>query len=154
MLDLSGVGARSMNTSQKISRGFQKLALFLAAIVLLLGVAWSAATAINAANSARQSHDEQLELVCAKTAITNNFGDHALVAEPDGRIDLKTWGCSDEQEMVLYNDVLNARAPDEFSYATELLPPLTLGLSITLALSLAVYGVVRAVGWVIGGFVI
>jgi hypothetical protein len=35
--------------------------------------------------------------------------------------------------MVLYNDVLNARAPDEFSYATELLPPLTLGLSITLA---------------------
>ena len=55
--------------------------------------------------------------------------------------------------MVLFNDVLNARAPDEFSYATELLPPLTLGLSITLALSLAVYGVVRAVGWVIGGFV-
>jgi hypothetical protein len=137
-----------MTTSQRISRGFHKLALFLAAIVLLLGVAWSATTAINAANSARQSHDEQLELVCAKTAITN----HAFVAGPDGRIDLKTWGCSDEQEMVLYNDALNARAPDEFSYATELLPPLTLGLSITLALSLAVYLLVRAIGWVIGGF--
>jgi len=49
MLDLSGVGARSMSTSQKISRGFHKLALFLAAIVLLLGVAWSAATAIQRA---------------------------------------------------------------------------------------------------------
>jgi len=32
------------------------------------------------------------------------------------------------------------------------LPPLGLGLAMTLAVSLAVYGLVRAIGWVIGGF--
>jgi len=30
--------------------------------------------------------------------------------------------------------------------------PLATGLIITLAVSLAVYGIVRAIGWVIGGF--
>jgi hypothetical protein len=30
--------------------------------------------------------------------------------------------------------------------------PLTIGLATTLALALAVYGVVRAIGWVLGGF--
>jgi hypothetical protein len=30
--------------------------------------------------------------------------------------------------------------------------PLALGLAITVTISLAIYGLVRAIGWVIGGF--
>jgi hypothetical protein len=39
-----------------------------------------------------------------------------------------------------------------FSHAASFLPPFTIGLGITFAITLAVYGVVRAIGWVIGGF--
>jgi hypothetical protein len=37
MLVASTVGARSMSTSQRVSRGFHRLGLFLAAIILLVG---------------------------------------------------------------------------------------------------------------------
>jgi hypothetical protein len=47
--------------------------------------------------------------------------------------------------------VFNSK-PDDFNYPTEFLPPLAMGLAITLGLTLFVYGLVRAMGWVIGGF--
>jgi predicted Co/Zn/Cd cation transporter (cation efflux family) len=64
---------------------------------------------------------------------------------------LQKLGCSDWAQTASFREVINAK-PDDFSYATELLPPLTIGLAITLAVSLAVYGFVRAIDWVIGGF--
>jgi predicted DNA repair protein MutK len=60
---------------------------------------------------------------------------------------LQKLGCSDWAQTASFREVINAK-PDDFSYATELLPPLTIGLAITLA----VYGLVRAIDWVIGGF--
>ena len=63
---------------------------------------------------------------------------------------LKQVGCSDkEDETVSYAE---ARNPPEFNWWVSLLPPLGLGLGVTLAVSLALYGIVRAIGWVIGGF--
>ena len=39
-----------------------------------------------------------------------------------------------------------------FSYPLTLIQYLGLGLAISLGVSLAVYGLVRAIGWVLGGF--
>jgi len=76
-----------MSASQKLSRGFHRLALFLAAIPLLVG---------------------------------GYFSVFSALLEP--------------------------------SYAGHRLFPLSIGFAITLAVTLAVYGVVRAIGWVVGGF--
>jgi hypothetical protein len=66
--------------------------------------------------------------------------------------DLKELGCSNEPRTVSDRDILDASPPANFSYAVTFLPPLALFLGITLAISLAVYVLVRAIGWVIGGF--
>ena len=71
-----------MSTSQRVSRGFHQLGIVLAAIPLVLGIAWTALT------------------------------------------------------LVMYPGMI---------------PPLA-GIAGTLAASLAVYAIVRAIGWVIGGF--
>jgi hypothetical protein len=71
-----------MSTSERVSRGFHRLELFLAAIPLLAGGVFATYLAVDTAN----------------------------------------------------------------------ITPLVRGLPITLAVTLAVYGVVRAIGWVIGGF--
>jgi hypothetical protein len=78
-----------MAASLRLSRGFHRLALFLAAIPLLIGIAF------------------------------------------------------------LFIAILGASAGD----VGKLAPRWALGSAITLAISLAVYGIVRAIGWVIGGFV-
>jgi hypothetical protein len=39
-----------------------------------------------------------------------------------------------------------------FYWSDQFLAKLVTGLAITLAVSLALYGVIRAIGWVIGGF--
>jgi hypothetical protein len=65
------------------------------------------------------------------------------------QIDLQKLGCSEWTQTTTVSEVYK---PPE-SYAASFLPPLGLGLAITLAVSLAFYGLVRAIGWVIGGFV-
>ena len=46
----------------------------------------------------------------------------------------------------------NRGGSDSANWRTKFALPLATGLIITLAVSLAVYGIVRAIGWVIGGF--
>jgi hypothetical protein len=58
-----------MATSQRLSRGFHRLALFLAAIPLLVGGIGSTFFAFDHANYAQHLHDEQVKLVCAQTAL-------------------------------------------------------------------------------------
>jgi len=85
-------------------------------------------------------------------------GAHSLPPLPPGyhldseRIDLKELSCSERTELSTIGELFDAKPPEAFSYAASLLPPLGLGLAITLGVSLAVYGVFRALGWVIGGF--
>jgi hypothetical protein len=67
------------------------------------------------------------------------------------QLDLQKLGCSDWPQTTTYGEVFKAEPPEAFSYAASS-PSLGIGLAITLAVSLAVYGVVRAIGWVIGGF--
>ena len=66
--------------------------------------------------------------------------------------DLKSFGCSDASRLVLEENILNAPSPTDFSYAAELLPGLGWALGAALFVGLLIYGIVRAIGWVIGGF--
>lgn len=70
------------------------------------------------------------------------------VTEPD----LKELGCSDWPRTVSVLDIFRARPPDKSSWALNISYYLARGLGITVAVSFAVFGVVRAIGWVIGGF--
>ena len=67
----------------------------------------------------------------------------------DWEIKLKQIGCADwDYETVTYGEARNLYGA-LFSNVTQLLG---IGFAATLAVSLAVYGLVRAIGWVIGGF--
>ena len=138
-----------MATAQRLGHGFNRLALFLAAIPLLVGGGLSLAIAIDQANDAKAMHEEQARLVCAQTALKSDVPQGYAA---DGRLDLQKLGCSDLPETTSYFKVLNARPPKAFSYARSFLPPLSIGVLLTLTIALAVYGIVRAIGWVIGGF--
>jgi hypothetical protein len=148
-----------MATSQRISRGFHRLGIVLAAIPFVVGSAVSAYVALNQANDSKAIHDQRAKLVCAQAALKNA---PTLLAQrlpdiPDAPFhlvpvqDLQALGCSNKPEEVPEDDILSA-TPTDFSYAAVLLPPLGIGLAITLAASLAVYYMIRAIGWVIGGF--
>jgi hypothetical protein len=68
----------------------------------------------------------------------------------DWKIKLKQIGCSDsEHDAVTYGE---ARSPPDVNWFNELGLPLALAVAITLAVSLLVYVIVRAIGWVVGGF--
>jgi hypothetical protein len=152
-----------MAASQRVSRGFHRLALFLAAIPLLLGGILS----VYFAWDAKLAYDHQAKLVCAQTALNSAqqlkllglpplpSGSHldSLGDRDSEQLDLQKLGCSDWAQTTTIGEVLQAKPPEAFSYAASLPRFLGLGLAMTLGLSLAVYGIVRAIGWVIGGFV-
>ncbi len=55
------------------------------------------------------------------------------------------WESTDRQSEIINHLVT-------VNWRTKFAVPLTIGLATTLAASFAVYGLVRAIGWVIGGF--
>jgi hypothetical protein len=172
-------------TAQRVSRGFHRLGLFLAAIPFLIGGGIAISISMEQADSANRDHQK---LACAHDYILthdaqhspsppmspdNPFGDLALPQigggppakksgllesierffnSPDEeRLSLKQIGCSSgEYETVSYGETRN---PPPFSWLHAFAWPAALGLGITFALTLAAYGLVRAIGWVIGGFV-
>jgi hypothetical protein len=140
-------------TAQRVSRGFQRLALFLAAIPLLVGVIISVAKGLHEADSALTQHEK---LLCANRSVLRSDRDLAdnpfwtETSTPDERLQLKVIGCSDwEGDTVSFQE---ARNPPEFNWLSTLARETAPALAITLVIALAIYGVVRAIGWVIGGF--
>ena len=67
-------------------------------------------------------------------------------------VDLKEVGCSEWSERVPVLTIFSAEPPGEFCWTVELWSTYALYVAYTLVVSLVVYGVVRAIGWVIGGF--
>ena len=138
-----------MGTSQRVSRGFHRLAVVLAAIPLLIGIGVSCFVAQDTADKASQTYQQ---LLCAHRYIDSNQS--WLMSAPDGAIlDLIQIGCSDRTAATI--SIGEARAqPTRVVWIDQLLfnSNLWTNLATTLAVSLAVYGVVRAIGLVIGGF--
>jgi hypothetical protein len=158
-----------MSTSQRVSRGFQRLAVFLAAIPLVIGVVLSIISARDAEGNRRRHYDElscahaRAETARKKSAEKQLLTDEEVLALPphsanpydrfDERYDLRQLGCSAQSRKVSWDAI--AKPPAEFTYLQYLsafLPNLFQGIAISFALAAVVYGLVRAIGWVIGGF--
>ena len=64
---------------------------------------------------------------------------------------LQKLGCSDwEYDTAKFGEIRDVSP--KLNRLGVFAPPLLQGLAITLAITLAVYGIIRAIGWVIGGF--
>ncbi len=73
-----------------------------------------------------------------------------MFAPDSDRLNLKEIGCSNyAQDTVSFREAWN---PSQFNWLGVLVPTLTYNLSVVLAVSLGVYVLIRAIGWVIGGF--
>ena len=125
-----------MATSQRVSRGFHRLALFLAAIPLLIGGTWSVIYALNEAGPALSENASK------SSAAIPSSGKNLTI---DG-VDISPVPTPDQQNEKVDRMVL----PYWRIKFAELLAK---GLAISLAVALALYGLVRAIGYVIGGFV-
>ena len=66
----------------------------------------------------------------------------------DAQLDLQKVGCSSQPQTTTWGEVFGDHQPlTAFSYVTSFLP-----FIIGFAISVALYGIVRAIGWVVGGF--
>jgi len=151
-----------------INRGFHRIGVFLACTVFLLSIGVTVFVAVN-------EHDTPLRhkwLVCARDKLrvgpsegttATDIGHPLSEAEvalpyklPPGYVltetqDLKALGCTDYPETVSTKDALNES--DGVSWIGAFLSLTSLIVFATgIGLSLAVYGVIHAVGWVITGF--
>jgi hypothetical protein len=84
-----------MSTSQRVSRGFHRLALFLAAIPFLVGVAFSASGALDHAKHKRTEHAREVVRFCGKTKVQGHpWGKVFSRGEREFGDDLRQWeGC-------------------------------------------------------------
>jgi|RhiMetdeSRZDD1v2_1073273.scaffolds.fasta_scaffold115733_9 hypothetical protein len=149
-----------MSAAQRVSRGFHRLAVFLAAIPLLIGVLFSLGTPYNVVTSELASHQAVL---CAnkvyqtdrdrfwKIVFAPIAPGHAVDTLLTGRptVGLRELGCSQNDNFILVEDAKN---PPEFSWWRRFGEEAGSGLAFAVIASLAIYGLVRAIGWVIGGF--
>ena len=158
-----------MATSQRISRDFHRLGIFLAAFVLLTGGIASLYIALEIASSAKSWHDEQAILICAQEAFHKKFYADLSQEEFERRVaakleavktgevtltavELKEVGCSEWSERVPVLEIFTATPQEEFNWTVKLWSTYALFIAYTIAISLAIYGIVRTIGWVIGGF--
>ncbi|MGA8433592.1 MAG: hypothetical protein WB713_02135 [Methyloceanibacter sp.] len=151
-----------MAASKRVSRGFHRLGLFLAAIIVLVGGYYWVVSAGEVANQDWRHHKA---LVCAhhfRHRDEKRFWDLGLTEldeTGEAIIDLRALGCSqtvnDPHEIIKFGEV---RVVPSFSwlssFGSELLfPPILISALAALVLAVAAYGIVRAIGWVVGGFV-
>ena len=155
-----------MSASQRVSRGFHRLAIWLAAIPFLVGTVASLYRASDPTFTDLTRHER---LVCAhehvdrlrNTDLLGKFpadtplenSPEKLFSAPDQTtLNLKRMGCSDFD----YDAVSLGEAriePSEFNWYPRLAYYFSIGVGLSLLVSFAVYGIVRSIGWVIGGFV-
>src|SRR5262249_10406564 len=97
-----------MGASQRVSRGFHRLALVLAILGFLTVAALTAHIAFDLAEQRQRAHDEQLELACAKRELLADIAQAKSQGGrwvPDsGRWGLKELGCSKVSRLGLEAD--------------------------------------------------
>jgi hypothetical protein len=137
-----------MAASPRPIRDFHRLALLLAAIPLLLGVSLSVYIAFDLANRFWEQHQK---LVCAHEHVAGQKPGENVFDQFD-TIRLKQIGCSNSDDTVTVGEARNP--PPDLNWFAEFGSALLLSpLPATLIVTLVVYLVVRAIGWVVGGYV-
>jgi hypothetical protein len=71
---------------------------------------------------------------------------------PDDMVSLEALGCAKKPWREGVAHILQAPDPGWFNFAGTFITAFLLTLAAVFAVSLAVYGLVRTIGWVIGGF--
>lgn len=181
-----------MAAPERISRGFHRLAIFVATFIFLIGGAISIYPIVDGLLAQTHWNDRYAEnlaeLSCARDAIYKKYyadmprdlfeskvrekfdrprdlfesGSKEDAVLPPSvspgpwdkfrtQFDLKDLGCSTSTETKSAREIF-AKPPRIWLVWSPVLDKSTVRLLITLALSLALYGLVRAIGWVIGGF--
>ena len=132
----------------RISRGFRQLAISLAAIPLVAGLAFTAFLAHSLHGSDKKTEAARVErnamVACARGALKDT------TYQWSDLIDFQTLGCSKTSDQWTLGAIrMYVMQPAQNSSVFFMV-----GFAITLSLlaSLTVYGIVGAIGWVIGGF--
>jgi ABC-type dipeptide/oligopeptide/nickel transport system permease subunit len=137
-----------MSTAQRISRGFRRLGLFLALITLVIG---SLITVLFPDWTAPFPAKWSFGLVTRQPMpewTSSDTGDGPIIeiAGTNVRMPSNYY----DQPVAHQQDLMNRLIAN--NWRNKFAKPLVQGLAITLSISLAVYALVRAIGWVIGGF--
>ena len=131
----------------RLNLNFHRLALLLAAIPLLLGGSLSLYIAFDLANRLWEQHQK---LLCAHEHVAGQKPNENVFDQFD-TVKLKQIGCSNSDDTVTVGEARNP--PPNLNWFAEFGSGLLLSpLPQTLIVTLVVYVVVRAIGWVIGGF--
>ena len=166
------IPVQSSGTATMIARGFHRIGVFLAGLILLAGIAATVLVGIQETNAAAFMHQK---LVCARDKFRSVSEGRAPSGKPDAPNPEKPWlsdavipnpppgfipdetqdlqklGCTTWPENVSVRTALNEG--DGFSWFSSLWSSdAPIILAVTIGLSLAVYLLVRAIGWVVAGF--
>jgi hypothetical protein len=147
-----------MSASQRVSRGFHRLGVLLAAVPLIIGAGFTSVGISDFVGA----YQRNVHANCAHERIVANGAKGLFSADEMkamGRnlfdqfddlfeIPLTKIGCSrSENDTVILAEAIGAK-PFDWSIDPFTLFPIGLGLAV----SLLIYGLVRALGWIIGGF--
>ena len=147
--DIGPATARGvMATSQRLSRGFRQLAITLAAIPLVAGLAFTAFLAHSLHGSDKKAEAARVErnamVACARDALKDT------TYQSRDLIDFQTLGCSKTSDQWTLGAIrMYVMQPAQNSSVFFMVG---VGITLSLLTSLAVYCIVWAIGWVIGGF--
>jgi len=132
-----------MGASQRVSRGFHRLGLFLASVALLIGGFLAMLFAPDWAAPFPAKWGRQ--------PVPQGFsGVGGPIVDIEGLAKVRMPSNYNLQPIAKQRELVNRIIAN--NWREKFAIPLERGLLIALAFSLVLYGLVRAIGWVIGGF--
>jgi hypothetical protein len=137
-----------MTTPRRLSRGSHRLGIALAAIPLVAGLAFTAFLAHSLHGSDKKAEAARVErnamVACARDALKDT------TYQSRDLIDFQTLGCSKTSDRWTLGAIrMYVMQPAQNSSVFFMVG---VGITLSLLTSLAVYCIVWAIGWVIGGF--
>ena len=132
----------------RISRGFRQLAISLAAIPLVAGLAFTAFLAHSLHGSDKKAEAARVErnamVACARDALKDT------THQSRDWIGFQTLGCSKTSDQWTLGAIrMYVMQPAQNSSVFFMVG---VGITLSLLASLAVYGIVYVIGWLVGGF--
>ena len=139
-----------MTTPRRLSRGSHRLGIALAAIPLLAGLAFTAFLAHSLHGSDKKAEAARVErnamVACARDALKDT------TYQSRDLIDFQTLGCSKTSDQWTLGAIRMYVMQSPRNSSAEVVFMVGIGITLSLLASLTVYGIVGAIGWVIGGF--
>ena len=136
--------------AHRISRGFHRIGIASAAIPLVAGLAFTAFLAHSLHGSDKKAEAARVErnamVACARDALKDT------TYQSRDLIDFQTLGCSKTSDQWTLGAIRMYVMRSPRNSSAEVVFMVGIGITLSLLASLTVYGIVRAIGWVIGRF--